>query len=196
MLNKVNGARVEASRFDHCRNGIQAALSRDVIVRAVTATENRRHGIAFRFSHEWHDFRTRWRWALAAITVQFEVGPMTLRPTRRRWASARPIRDLTSRRDSGLVRRPGCASWPASPCGSPRERQRLAPEIHDVLAHTRRGTRAISWRGRATLWRSSRARTRRLAVGEAVVAHGATVLATARSSRSRGSLGPCRTRDP
>jgi parallel beta-helix repeat protein len=53
-LNKVNGARVEASRFDHCRNGIQAALSRDVVVHAVTATENRRHGIAFRFSHDWH----------------------------------------------------------------------------------------------------------------------------------------------
>jgi parallel beta-helix repeat protein len=53
-LNKVNGARVEASRFDHCRNGIQVASSRDVVVHAVSVTENRRHGIAFRFSHEWH----------------------------------------------------------------------------------------------------------------------------------------------
>jgi parallel beta-helix repeat protein len=53
-LGRVNGARVEASRFDHCRNGIQVASSRDVVVDAVTAIENRRHGIASRFSHDWH----------------------------------------------------------------------------------------------------------------------------------------------
>jgi Right handed beta helix region len=53
-LNSVNGARVEASRFDRCRNGIQAASCSDVVVYAVTVTANRRHGIAFRFSHDWH----------------------------------------------------------------------------------------------------------------------------------------------
>jgi parallel beta-helix repeat protein len=53
-LNRVNGARVEASRFEGCRNGIQAASSRDVVIHAVTATDNRRHGIAFRYSHDWH----------------------------------------------------------------------------------------------------------------------------------------------
>jgi parallel beta-helix repeat protein len=53
-LNKVNGARVEGCRFERCRNGIQAASCRDVVVHAVSATENRRHGIVFRFSHDWH----------------------------------------------------------------------------------------------------------------------------------------------
>jgi parallel beta-helix repeat protein len=53
-LNKVNGARVEDSRFERCRNGIQASLCRDVAVYAVTVTDNRRHGIAFRYSHDWH----------------------------------------------------------------------------------------------------------------------------------------------
>ena len=53
-LNRVNGARVETSRFVSCRNGIQVASSRDVVVHAVAATDNRRHGIAFRFSHDWH----------------------------------------------------------------------------------------------------------------------------------------------
>jgi Pectate lyase superfamily protein/Right handed beta helix region len=53
-LNKVNGVRVEDSWFQHCRNGIQAASCRDVAIYAVTATENRRHGIAVRYSHDWH----------------------------------------------------------------------------------------------------------------------------------------------
>jgi parallel beta-helix repeat protein len=53
-LGSVHGARVEASRFEHCRNGFVAASSRDVVVHAVTATRNRRHGIVFRFSHDWH----------------------------------------------------------------------------------------------------------------------------------------------
>jgi parallel beta-helix repeat protein len=53
-LNHVNGARVEACRFEHCRNGIQAASCRDVVIYAVNVTNNRRHGIAFRFSHDWH----------------------------------------------------------------------------------------------------------------------------------------------
>jgi parallel beta-helix repeat protein len=53
-LNKVNGARVEASRFERCRNGIQASSCRDVGIYAVSATDNRRHGIGFRFSHDWH----------------------------------------------------------------------------------------------------------------------------------------------
>jgi len=53
-LNRVNGARVEASWFTGCRNGVQVASSRDVAVKAVTATGNRRHGIAFRYSHDWH----------------------------------------------------------------------------------------------------------------------------------------------
>jgi parallel beta-helix repeat protein len=53
-LGKVNGARVEDSRFQHCRNGIQAVSCRDIAIYAVTATENRRHGIAFRYSYDWH----------------------------------------------------------------------------------------------------------------------------------------------
>jgi parallel beta-helix repeat protein len=53
-LGRVNGARVEACLFTSCRNGIQVASSRDVVVSAVTATNNRRHGIAFRFSYDWH----------------------------------------------------------------------------------------------------------------------------------------------
>lgn len=53
-LGRVNGVRVEDSRFQHCRNGIQAASCRDVAIYAVTATENRRHGIAFRYSYDWH----------------------------------------------------------------------------------------------------------------------------------------------
>ena len=53
-LGRVTGARVETSRFVRCRNGIQAASCRDVVVHAVTATDNRRHGIAFRYSHDWH----------------------------------------------------------------------------------------------------------------------------------------------
>jgi parallel beta-helix repeat protein len=53
-LNKVYGARVEDSRFVRCRNGIQVASSRDVIVRGATVTKNRRHGIAISYSHEWH----------------------------------------------------------------------------------------------------------------------------------------------
>jgi parallel beta-helix repeat protein len=53
-LNRVNGARVEASRFERCRNGIQAGSCRDVAIDAVVATDNRRHGIVFRYSHVWH----------------------------------------------------------------------------------------------------------------------------------------------
>jgi parallel beta-helix repeat protein len=53
-LNRVNGARVETSRFVGCRNGIQVASSHDVVVHAVTAADNRRHGIVFRYSHDWH----------------------------------------------------------------------------------------------------------------------------------------------
>jgi parallel beta-helix repeat protein len=53
-LNMVNGARVETSRFVRCRNGIQASSCRDVVVHAVSATDNRRHGVAFRYSHDWH----------------------------------------------------------------------------------------------------------------------------------------------
>jgi parallel beta-helix repeat protein len=53
-LGRVNGARVEACRFERCRNGIQAGFCRDVVISAVTAIDNRRHGIGFRFSHDWH----------------------------------------------------------------------------------------------------------------------------------------------
>jgi parallel beta-helix repeat protein len=53
-LNRVNGARVEDSRFDRCRNGIQVGSCRDVVVHAVSACDNRRHGIGFRYSHDWH----------------------------------------------------------------------------------------------------------------------------------------------
>jgi parallel beta-helix repeat protein len=53
-LNKVNGARVKDCRFEHCRNGIQAASCRDVVIDAVSVTDNRRHGIAFRYSYDWH----------------------------------------------------------------------------------------------------------------------------------------------
>jgi Pectate lyase superfamily protein len=53
-LNRVNGARVEDCRFQHCRNGIQAASCRDVVIDTVSVTDNRRHGIAFRYSYDWH----------------------------------------------------------------------------------------------------------------------------------------------
>jgi len=53
-LNRVNGARVETSRFVRCRNGIQAASCHDVVVHAAAAIDNRRHGIVFRYSHDWH----------------------------------------------------------------------------------------------------------------------------------------------
>jgi len=53
-LGRVNGARVEACRFEHCRNGIQTSSCHDLVIYAVTATDNRRHGIAVRFSHDWH----------------------------------------------------------------------------------------------------------------------------------------------
>jgi parallel beta-helix repeat protein len=53
-LSNVDGARVETSRFQRCRNGIQAASCHDVVVHAVTVSDNRRHGIAIRFSDEWH----------------------------------------------------------------------------------------------------------------------------------------------
>jgi parallel beta-helix repeat protein len=53
-LGRVNGARVEDSRFERCRNGIQAGNCRDVVVHAVNASDNRRHGIGFRYSHDWH----------------------------------------------------------------------------------------------------------------------------------------------
>jgi parallel beta-helix repeat protein len=53
-LNRVNGARVEGCRFERCRNGVQAASCRDVAVYSVAATDNRRHGIVFRYSHDWH----------------------------------------------------------------------------------------------------------------------------------------------
>jgi parallel beta-helix repeat protein len=53
-LGRVNGARVEACRFERCRNGMVAASCRNVAISAATAVHNRRHGIAFRFSHDWH----------------------------------------------------------------------------------------------------------------------------------------------
>jgi parallel beta-helix repeat protein len=53
-LGRVNGARVEACWFEGCRNGMVAGSCRDVMVSAVTATQNRHHGIAFRFSYDWH----------------------------------------------------------------------------------------------------------------------------------------------
>ena len=53
-LGKVNGARVETCRFEGCRNGIVADSCRDVVVSAAKAIKNRRHGIVFRFSYDWH----------------------------------------------------------------------------------------------------------------------------------------------
>ena len=49
-LGRVNGVRVEACRFEGCRNGIVADSCRDVVVSTVTATKNRRHGIVFSVS--------------------------------------------------------------------------------------------------------------------------------------------------
>jgi parallel beta-helix repeat protein len=53
-LTNVNGARVEASQFTGCRNGVQVAFSRDIVISSVNASENRRHGIAVLLSHNWH----------------------------------------------------------------------------------------------------------------------------------------------
>ena len=41
------------SRFERCRNGIQAASCRDVVISAVAATDNRRHGLV-PVLHDWH----------------------------------------------------------------------------------------------------------------------------------------------
>jgi nitrous oxidase accessory protein NosD len=51
---KIDNVRVESSRFERCYNGIKMLDCRDVVVHAVTANSNRRHGIAFTFSHRWH----------------------------------------------------------------------------------------------------------------------------------------------
>jgi parallel beta-helix repeat protein len=53
-LGRVNGARIERCRFERCRNGVLAGSCRDVTVHAVTVVGNRRHGIVFRYSHDWH----------------------------------------------------------------------------------------------------------------------------------------------
>jgi parallel beta-helix repeat protein len=50
----VDNVRVESTRFENCHNGIKMLDCRDVVVRGVTATANRRHGIVFTFSHRWH----------------------------------------------------------------------------------------------------------------------------------------------
>jgi len=53
-LTNVNGARLGASRLTGCRNGVQVAFSRDIVISSVNANANRRHGIAVLFSHDWH----------------------------------------------------------------------------------------------------------------------------------------------
>jgi hypothetical protein len=51
---RIKHIRVESSRFERCNNGIKMLGCEDVVVRGVTAERNRRHGIAFTFSHRWY----------------------------------------------------------------------------------------------------------------------------------------------
>ena len=51
---RVANVRVESSRFDRCSSGVKMFACDDVVVQAVTANANRRHGIVFQFSHRWH----------------------------------------------------------------------------------------------------------------------------------------------
>jgi Right handed beta helix region/Pectate lyase superfamily protein len=51
---QIENVRVESSRFERCNNGIKMRACRNVVVRGVTANANRRHGIVFTFSHDWH----------------------------------------------------------------------------------------------------------------------------------------------
>jgi hypothetical protein len=53
-LGRVENIRVESSRFERCNNGVKMLGCEDVVVHGVTAEANRRHGIAFTFSHRWH----------------------------------------------------------------------------------------------------------------------------------------------
>jgi hypothetical protein len=53
-LTDVSNVRVDSSRLEECRNGMLGRQCSDVVVRAVTASLNRRHGIAFLFSQNWH----------------------------------------------------------------------------------------------------------------------------------------------
>ena len=51
---RVANVRVESSRFERCASGVKIFNCDDVVVHAVTANANRRHGIVFLFSHRWH----------------------------------------------------------------------------------------------------------------------------------------------
>jgi nitrous oxidase accessory protein NosD len=51
---RVANVHVESSRFERCSNGVKMFDCDDVVVHAVTAYANRRHGIVFLFSHRWH----------------------------------------------------------------------------------------------------------------------------------------------
>src|SRR5262249_15530524 len=53
MFGRINGVRVESSRFQRCNDGIKLHGCVNVLVRGVRAQANRRHGIAFTFSHRW-----------------------------------------------------------------------------------------------------------------------------------------------
>jgi parallel beta-helix repeat protein len=53
-LGRVDHIRVESSRFERCNNGIKMLNCNDVAVSASTANANRRHGIAFTYSHRFH----------------------------------------------------------------------------------------------------------------------------------------------
>jgi hypothetical protein len=50
---RIDNIRVEASRFQRCNNGIKMHGCQNVLVQGVRAQANRRHGIAFTFSHRW-----------------------------------------------------------------------------------------------------------------------------------------------
>ena len=54
VLGQVDNAEVQSSWFERCHNGIKMHHCHDVVVRGVTAIDNRRHGIVFAFSHRWH----------------------------------------------------------------------------------------------------------------------------------------------
>jgi hypothetical protein len=50
-IGRVDNVRLESSRFENCHSGVKVLDGHDVVVHAVSAIANRRHGIAFTFSH-------------------------------------------------------------------------------------------------------------------------------------------------
>ncbi len=161
-LNRVNGARVEASRFDRCRNGIQAGSCRDVAIYAVTVTDNRRHGIAFLYSHDWHvnncvakgnggketDQEKQRGWGITAGGDARKQHPTPISPSPT--TSAKPITPVGSRLTlpSPMIRRPlrsNVREYPGTCAGAGRVGSHSGARTHSVPTASTSRTRATSW---------------------------------------------------